>query len=63
MASVTSVTTAALAASTRPRRGVAVSVSRIMPLPYSDVATFAPSAMKISALGTPPIRAKPIGSN
>ena len=51
--SVTAATTSAFAASTRPRRGVAVSVRRIMPAPYSDVAALTPSARKSSALGEP----------
>jgi len=56
-------TTSAFAASTRPRRGVAVSVSRIIPEPYSAVAALTPSTRKRIALTMPPISAVPIGSN
>ena len=60
--SVTAATTSALAASTRPRRGVAVSVRRIMPAPYSAVAALTPITRKRIALASWPISAAPIGS-
>jgi hypothetical protein len=59
--SVTAPTTAALAASTRPRRGVAVSV-RIMPELCSPAAALTPSTRKKIALGRPPVGDGPIGS-
>ena len=60
--SVSPAMTSAFAASTRPRRGVAVSVRRIMPAPYSAVAALTPITRKKIALATPPISAAPIGS-
>ena len=39
--------TSALAASTEPRRGVAASVARIIPVPYSLVTTSVPSTMAV----------------
>ena len=41
------VSTTALAASTAPRRGVAASVARIMPVPYSLVTASVPSTIAV----------------
>ncbi len=59
---MTAATTSAFAASTRPRRGVAVSVRRIMSAPYSLVAALTPITRKRIALASWPISAAPIGS-
>ena len=60
--SVSPATTAAFAASTRPRRGVAVSVRRIIPELYSFVTAVAPSTAKTIVLNRLPNRPMPTGS-
>jgi len=49
--------TTALAANTRPRRGNAVNVVRIMPRRYSEVAKRTPTAIRASSPAMTPIRA------
>src|SRR3712207_1745742 len=57
------VSTAALAASTAPRRGVAASVARIIPVPYSLVTTSAPRTTAVTCANIiPHVTKAPTGS-